>query len=193
MKAPTNTANEITSNPLSFLVEQAFTGRAVENQEKRGQSEFVESDTLPAQIRAEDLDLLTSAGVKFLGPVDGDDLFQFVKLPAGWRKEPTDHSMWSHLVDDKGRIRGAIFYKAAFYDRSSNMHMQARYQVSVSYESQDSRVAYAKDGDRVLYTSPVFAVDKERLWVASGDAQDDAMAWLDREFPEWRDPGKYWD
>jgi len=50
-----------------------------------------------------------------------DDLFTSVTLPEGWHKEATEHAMWSKLIDDQGRERASIFYKAAFYDRSAFM------------------------------------------------------------------------
>lgn len=35
--------------------------------------------------------------------------------------------MWSYLVDELGRRRGAIFYKAAFYDRDAFMRLESHY------------------------------------------------------------------
>ncbi|MDP3917651.1 MAG: hypothetical protein Q8Q30_00550 [Candidatus Woesebacteria bacterium] len=97
-------------------------GRAIMDQESAGQQSFVSSDTLPTDLRGKEV--LEAEGVKFLGPVEGDDIFQYVELPEGWKKVPTDHSMWSNLVDGAGRIWASIFYKAAFYDRSA--HASAR-------------------------------------------------------------------
>lgn len=89
--------------------------RAIYDQEAAGQRSFVQSMTLPTKINGQNV--LEAAGVKFLGQVEGDDLFQYVELPQGWKFEPTDHSMWSKLVDSQGRERASIFYKAASYDR----------------------------------------------------------------------------
>jgi hypothetical protein len=91
--------------------------RVIYDQESAGQQQFVNSDTLPVEIDAESKKKLEAAGVKFGKAVEGDELFLYVDLPNGWKKVPTDHSMWSHLVDDKGTVRAEIFYKAAFYDR----------------------------------------------------------------------------
>lgn len=106
---------------LDLLARAMATGSssdAILGQEAAGQQSFVKSTTLPAEIRGKEI--LEAAGVKFLGPVEGDDLFQYVELPEGWKKEPTDHSMWSKLVDEQGRERASIFYKAAFYDRRAH-------------------------------------------------------------------------
>jgi hypothetical protein len=61
---------------------------------------------------------LAYAGLGIL-VTDGNDLFYDAKLPEGWKLEPTDHSMWSRIVDNQGQERVKIFYKAAFYDRSA--------------------------------------------------------------------------
>lgn len=91
------------------------------NQEAAGQEELVKSDTLPSNIDSESKKILEEAGVKFGNPVDGDPIFTYAELPAGWKKIPTDHSMWSNLVDETGKVRAQIFYKAAFYDRSAHI------------------------------------------------------------------------
>lgn len=91
------------------------------DQEAAGQQELVNSDTLPSEIDAKSKEILEQAGVKFGEPVENDPLFTYVELPAGWKKIPTDHSMWSQLVDETGKVRANIFYKAAFYDRRANI------------------------------------------------------------------------
>ena len=62
---------------------------------------------------------MARCNIQVVGPSKGDDLFTDVKLPQGWRIQPTNHSMWSDLLDEAGVKRAAIFYKAAFYDRSA--------------------------------------------------------------------------
>ena len=108
------------TDPLLMLLDamtQGSTEGIVERQEEQGQRSFVDSDTLPANLTGQKI--LEDAGVKFLGPVEGDDLFQYVELPEGWKKEATDHSMWSKLLDAEGNERASIFYKAASYDRDA--------------------------------------------------------------------------
>ncbi len=91
----------------------ASTPGGIEAQEVAGQIAFVANETLPK----DGIECVKAMGVKVLDAAD--DLFVNVQLPDGWRKKPTDHSMWSELLDDKGVKRAAIFYKAAFYDRSA--------------------------------------------------------------------------
>jgi hypothetical protein len=92
--------------------------RAVEAQEKRGQEQLVNSTCLPTAIRG-DRTLLTAAGVALGPPLLDDPLFCNAELPPGWAKLPTEHAMWSKLVDETGAERAKIFYKAAFYDRDA--------------------------------------------------------------------------
>jgi hypothetical protein len=121
VKKPRNTAVEAFENPSAVIENAKIFGAngSIEKQEADGQRDFVSSETLPTRIDAESKQALEAAGVKFLGPVENDNLFQYVELPAGWQKKPTDHSMWSLLFDDKGVQRASIFYKAAFYDRDA--------------------------------------------------------------------------
>src|SRR5262249_23103348 len=109
----------------------AATPGGIEAQEAAGQAMLCLSSTLPKECpRAE----LEAYGVTF-GDAQ-DDLFVKVTLPAGWKKQATDHSMHSDLLDDKGRKRASIFYKAAFYDRRADMHLVRRFSVS-GYEACD--------------------------------------------------------
>lgn len=112
---------------------------SVEQQEAQGQTSFVNSETLPTDMDKEDKTALESCGVKFLDKVEGDEMFQYVELPQGWKKQPTDHSMWSYLVDEQGRKRAAIFYKAAFYDRSARLSLICRYRYESDYDLRDKK------------------------------------------------------
>ena len=94
----------------------------IEASDSRGQRELVNSTQLPVQVRG-DKQKLIEAGVVFGEPSKGDKLFCEVTLPLGWKKEATDHFMWSKLVDADGVERATIFYKAAFYDRDAFMNV----------------------------------------------------------------------
>lgn len=91
--------------------------------EAAGQRQLVNSDVLPTEVlHGTDEDYI-ALGFVFGEPVEGDPLFRHATLPEGWRREGSDHDMWSYLVDEKGQRRVAIFYKAAFYDRGAHMSM----------------------------------------------------------------------
>ena len=100
----------------------AWTPDAIEASEAAGQRELAKAATrLPIESNAivprERVSELT--GIIFGEPFD--DLFVNVTLPNGWRIVPTEHAMWSDLLNDSGEKVAAIFYKAAFYDRSARI------------------------------------------------------------------------
>jgi hypothetical protein len=167
---------------------------AIEAQEAAGQQDLVNSEVLPTEVqgRREDFEKM---GIVFGEPVKGDPIFTHCTLPTGWEKRPTDHSMWSDLVDDKGRKRAGIFYKAAFYDRSAHMSPPfARICVDADYKQEDFTFAEVKDGATVLFrTEDIRPADGEKMWDARGRACRAAAAWADEHFPDWRSAFAYWD
>lgn len=90
------------------------TDKYITDMEAAGQRQLVNGSELPYEGPWNELEAL---GFTRGEPVEGDGLFIHATLPEGWRKEPTDHSMWSKVVDERGIERVSIFYKAAFYDR----------------------------------------------------------------------------
>lgn len=145
---------------------------------------------------ADDRVALEKSGVKFGEKVKGDEMFQHIELPAGWKKVPTDHSMWSKLVDDKGRERAAIFYKAAFYDRSAHLSTSRRYGCHFDYERKDKDsvgVALVTDGGKVIHTTEPIQVGDRKSYEVSDEASKLAQTWLDANFPNWEDASAYWD
>lgn len=102
---------------------------SIEASERKGQEELTQSQQLPAKLGQHGRRVLEKLGVKFgVGYSKGDALFVDAVLPAGWKIKATDHSMWSKLVDDKGREVGSIFYKAAFYDRDAFFDLSKEFQ-----------------------------------------------------------------
>lgn len=116
---PTNTTKQVQENPLLGLA--ISMGSGIEQQESQGQRELIMSDVLPSEG---DWDSLEAFGGKKGKQVEGDPLFTRCQLPQGWQKRATDHSMWSELIDSGGEVKGSIFYKAAFYDRSAHWHLK---------------------------------------------------------------------
>jgi hypothetical protein len=202
--APGNTAAEMKKYPMGFVLEAIVLGQgpAIKGQEARGQQDLVNSTTLPTEMGSYDgyttKTVMEQAGVKFLGPVEGDELFQYVELPPGWKKVATDHSMWTKLVDDKGRERAAIFYKAAFYDRKAYMGLTSRYGINRDYEREKNEnvaVAHVTDRDQVIHTTEPLSLpaDRDERYKISDKALKAAGEWLKKNFPDWENPGAYWD
>jgi hypothetical protein len=94
---------------------------AIERQEAEGQQQLVLDTALPtkglSELPAEWGIAIPESQYRVGRP--NDPLFTDVKLPKGWTILPTDHSMWSKLVDETGVERASIFYKAAYYDRDA--------------------------------------------------------------------------
>jgi len=101
------------------------TPEGIEASEKRGQQSFVKQEILPRHTTMErdSREIIESLGIEITG--NADDLFYTVKLPDGWQKVAEDHAMWSKLVDEQGRERASMFYKAAFYDRNAHISLTA--------------------------------------------------------------------
>ncbi len=179
-------------NLENFLA--ASTPGGIERQEARGQQSLITNSTLPKDIVPKEKAILEACGVKFGD--DADDIFVNVELPAGWKKQATEHSMWNDLLDEKGRKRAAIFYKAAFYDRSAKLHLNRRYSVRQDYKRREEKkelVAHVLDGDRVIFVTPMVLEPEEKSWEAARAQESVASAWLTLHFPEWKNAGAYWD
>ena len=182
-------------------------GNAIVEAERAGQAALVNSTELPTKMGG-DRRIFEAWGIQF-GEPDEDGLFIQAKLPPGWRKERTDHQMWSKLVDEKGRERASIFYKAAFYDRDAHMSACRRYRVD-GYRNRDYKTiaqAVVLDGNnKVIWESERLPVTPENergvLNRQTGDydvvpirdqAQAQAYIWLRANKPDWENPLAYWD
>jgi hypothetical protein len=195
---------------IDLLLRAMATGNssdAILQQEADGQSSFTKSETLPSDMSEEARKALEKSGVKFLGIVEDDPVFQYVELPEGWKKTPTSHSMWSDLVDANGKKRADIFYKAAFYDRSANLSIVRRFNIQIDYEHlREEDLAQAKvfDNNEEIFSSESvpFPVpykdvsDPQKRYEAEDEAKakafKEAEEWLEEKYPEWKDPSMYW-
>lgn len=173
----------------NFLV--ASTPGGIERQEAAGQATLVASAMLPKEIRGATREQLTALGFKF--GADVDELFVQCELPAGWTKRGTDHSMHSDLLDEQGRRRAGIFYKAAFYDRRADMHMNRRFDLNSFRDgSQDGYmrcvVADTADGAVVFDAGEWKRGDYAHCDILEAAAKD----WLNAQHPEWENPLACW-
>lgn len=173
----------------------AMTPGGIERQEAQGQRDLVKNARIPKDVYGHNLDdVLSKWGIETHESVD--DLFVQVELPDGWQLKATDHSMHSDLLDDKGRVRASIFYKAAFYDRCADMALKTRYTFTVEpvngwqdYDCKDY-VCKVMDQGKVLWVSDVA---KNASFPERDELGDKGKAYLDKRYPEWRSPFAYWD
>ena len=199
-RKPRNTTKFANENPLAMLGLAMSEGASgmIENQEAAGQSDFVNSTTLPTKIMTDNgKEILEKAGVVFGEEVEDDPLFQYITLPEGWTREGTGHSMHSDVLDDKGRKRISVFYKAAFYDRKASCSLKWRYGHTLDYDRKDKEdllVRQITDCGKVIHEMPPLTIgNNDKKWEVSERAEQLARKWLDCNYPAWTDPAAYWD
>lgn len=165
----------------------AATPGGIEAQEAAGQATMCLSSILPKECpRAE----LEKFGVVF--GTDHDDLFVKVTLPAGWKKSATEHSMHSDLLDDKGRKRGSIFYKAAFYDRRADMQLVRRYSVNCYLDGSNAENYRGAVFDGTTEIHDLGQVARN-AYHSRQEQHEQGAAWLTERYPDWQDATAYWD
>lgn len=174
--------------------------RAIENQEATGQQELVESQQLPRKCNfprgINAAEQYHKMGIKVFTSSKGDDLFLGVKLPNGWKKEATNHSMWNNLVDDKGRVRATFFYKAAFYDRDSFINFSTRYKCDCDF-SEKGFLGYRVwdcEKNEVVFNAGKMAdnYDDPNYFKIQDDLQKQCKDFLNNNFPQHEDINAYW-
>lgn len=195
-------------DPMILFAEALFGGdssNAIERQEKRGQDSLVNSTVLPHKFNQCERWQFEKIGIVFGEQVD--DLFTNVTLPPGWKKQPTNHPMWSDLIDDQGRVRAGIFYKAAFYDRSAHIYIKPRYGYgylpALGYDNPDYKsggwVGVVMDCGTPIWKSeetepePDYNSDGWAKWSDKRqEMADKALKFLDKTYPDWKNPLAYW-
>lgn len=193
---PAAVAAYASGNIENFLV--AATPGGIEAQEAAGQRMLVSREMLPNKCYNVTREQMEALGFTF--GKDVDDLFVEATLPDGWSKQAApDHSMWSYLYDEKGRKRASIFYKAAFYDRRTDMTFECRYQNEYWAGESDTEPDWNSDTVRFAVTDcrkPIFFTDSvngRTNWQAEDVIDKQAKAYLEANYPDYRDPLAYWD
>ena len=202
-----NTTKMAHENPAMVLIaamEDRARGRRqgsfIEDMEAQGQRELT-GQTSKLPTKGGENPAWAKMGILYGKPDPQDPVFSSVQLPAGWKLEPTDHAMWNNLLDDQGRVRAKMFYKAAFYDRSAHIHPETRYhverenKVKGDYDSAQRYVAIDSANGAVLFATEYLEVDPKysREWSDKEQAlRKQAEAWFDANRPDWRDASAYW-
>lgn len=199
---------------VHLLAEADGTTGHIERSEARGQRHLVNSTQLPSEgtpggpdgYRKTNPDDWTAMGIEF-GPLVEGDIFRDATLPEGWKVEATDHAMWSKLLDEHGRERASIFYKAAFYDRKAHIDLCSRFTMRRVYNESHNWTGQDEvldGGKRVFVTPEVDAAKLEELndYDQPYEERDKAQKaiqsiceeWLSAKgFPDYKNPALYWD
>lgn len=164
---------------------------------------FITSNTLPAESNPYSTPhfrmVLESAGMRFLEEVPGDPMFQFVVLPSGWKKERgVGNSVL--LKDTKGRIRARISYIAEFYKRQAHINLVRRFVCVDDDEQYDknkmlvrSVVDNANNRKIIFTTNPRHAPEGVDYCSVFDAVQNELVTWLNEHYPDWENPGAYWE
>lgn len=139
-------------------------------------------------------------GFEFGAPVD--KLFRQVRFPQGWKRQSTDHAMYSDFVDTAGRKRIQMFHKSSFCDRDAFMHYVRRFTVARDYSNRDVIRTRVLDCGKEIFSSEPTPLQEPKVHTPdhvtrreSLEARQHALccAWLDEHYPNHNDPAAYWD
>ena len=126
----------------------------IERQEKIGQGQVAASDQIPTSCNITD-EQLEGLGFTVLPAKGKKALFRDCKFPEGWTKKRTDHHMYTDVLDEKGRKRASIMYKAAFYDEDAALTFNRRYGCRRDYgvdNHEECLVWQVLEDQKVLFT-----------------------------------------
>jgi hypothetical protein len=169
----------------NFLV--ASTPGGIERQEKAGQQALVASTDMPKEM-SPSREAFEKVGFKF--GADVDELFVKAELPPGWKRAGTEHSMHSDIVDEKGRRRVGVFYKAAFYDRRADAHLVSRYIIQRDYDLPQDDISFVvKDGGKEIFRT---ITTKYENYQTTERHREVATKWLLEAIPNAFEPSA-WD
>lgn len=167
---------------------------------ERGQTELVNSVDLPSRMQQGHSGkwpqpILEAAGVKF-DKHDGKSMFRGATLPQGWKKVRTGHSMWSHLVDDKGRVRAEIFYKSSFGDTEAFLRLTVRFYVTSEFDREGDEQTKFIVRDTGNNNAAIFTTEscpRDAKYDVYEGLREKARAWLKEHYPNHNDESAYWD
>ena len=185
---------------LAFIRMLSGEENVLKHMEAEGQDEMVKH-TLFAKKMRPSKEVYENLGFVFTD-IPGDDLLCNAILPDGWKLVKTDHSMWNDLLDEKGRKRGSMFYKAAFYDRDAFIDLSPRYGVHVNYDEKDESYGevYFGDSENKLFVAGQVRISYDEPLEVRRTKYDErdrlcelARQFGDENYPDWEDVLAYWD
>jgi len=114
-------------------------------------------------------------------------------LPVGWEEktgQQTANSLYSYLVDGKGRKRADIFFTDSVVSNRAGMTLHTRYGIDM-YDDEA-----AVEGNTAVVTDCGVFVHALGTWYKGTDyalLKGQGEQWLDQRYPDWRNPFAYWD
>lgn len=177
----------------------------IERQEAEGQKILIaHADHLPIKGTIDDpvkRQQWETVGFVFGEPIPeptqrGLAVFVACTFPKGWSPRATGHSMWSEVLDDKGRNRARVFFKAAFYDYNAHTFgLEARYRWGSEMSDGDRYPMRfgITDAGRLIHVLKEFATREEYYASDSDTERLEARMWLKKRFPDHENPMAYWE
>ena len=171
---------------------------------RRAHIQMQTDQELPVASKEED-EILVRLGFVLGGPSPYRKKFRMAALPQGWKIKPSDHRIYSHIVDEKGRRRAQIGYEAR--DDWTSFHLERRFNPTFTKddwnEADDEKgasvIACITDSDKkeLWRGKRVPEVDKKKPnWHSEPSAMDLAARIAEKKLtdiaPDWRSPEAYW-
>ncbi len=139
-------------------------------------------------------------------------LLRQAHFPSGWSIMKSVHGFysscgpaWYDLLDENNRVRARIKYTDHYGSRSAFVSLATRFNVEFLQRHycfpRNKAVCHVIDegqfgANRIIHTTtPIFRYSEEGMEFAPS-AEDQAKAaavqWLVEHYPDWRNPGAYW-
>jgi hypothetical protein len=198
----------------------------IETQEAVGQIDMIKTTQLPIAVEKlnferdnpniikESKEIWGKLGIEIIDKVD--ELFFSVKLPDKWEMKTRESSYGTYLVDEKGRERVSIFYKAAFYDRRAYADITRRFRISTKHEfeldwskacnlsknefdklrrkeEESLTFGIVLDGENVIFETKHEKKFSEKSWKQVEKFNKICRKYLDKNYPDWENPFAYWE
>lgn len=190
-------SNEELQGFITLIRAMSGEQNVLENMEREGQQNAIRRVQLARNLQP-NKEIWEQLGFKFYD-IEGDNVLCNATLPEGWSLEATEHSMWTNILDEQGRIRGQMFYKAAFYDRSAHMSLKQRYNICTDYAEEKVDVYFGNDEEKLYVagtiTRSLNATREARLrfYEKEDSLRKNAINWAQENYPNYEDVTAYWD
>lgn len=122
-----------------------------------------------------------------------DDIFYQATLPKGWKLKPNGF-YYTIIIDEKNRKRVTFFCKSSSYDNRGHMNLSKRFSTAYKHtdpENQKSPIkVFIEDADESIFFN--VGQCKSEYSNEYEDLLSKATEYLDTNYPEWKNPTKYW-
>ena len=175
--------------------------KVVEHMEEEGQKDVFERIML-AKVMEPPREEWEKLGFIF-NEIAGEEVLLQAVLPKGWKlKQNENNAMWTDILDEKGTLRGQMFYKAAFYQQMAHMELFKKYGIKRNNISMDPIIdeVYFGNSQEVLFiggraTLPLNPTEEQRnlYFEQLEEATQKVREFAAENYPDWENPLAYWD